>query len=89
MVINSIIAAAVVNANKSSGTIYQMGSSLRNPIKFSESHDIVFRYFNLNPWLNQEGKPVKVIKGTILKSMAAFQMYMAIHYVLPMKVCSS
>ncbi|KAK9911243.1 hypothetical protein M0R45_035164 [Rubus argutus] len=85
MVINSIIAAAVVNANKSSGTIYQMGSSLRNPIKFSESHDIVFRYFNLNPWLNQNGEPVKVSKVTILKSMAAFQMYLAIHYVLPMK----
>lgn len=89
MLVNSIIVAMVANANQSSGNkIYHVGSSLRNPLNFFQMHNFIFRYFTKNPWLNKDGMPVIVTKGTVLTTMAAFRMYMNIRYMLPLKVCS-
>lgn len=85
MVVNSIIAAMVVNANKSSGIIYHVGTSLRNPIKFCDIHDIVFSYCTENPWINKDGTIVKVEKCTMFKTMASFRMYMQIRFMLPLQ----
>jgi fatty acyl-CoA reductase len=85
--VNSIIAAMVVNANKSSGIIYHVGTSLRNPIKFCDIHDIVFSYCTENPWINKDGTIVKVEKCTMFKTMASFRMYMQIRFMLPLQVC--
>lgn len=86
MLVNSIIVAMVANANQSSGNmIYHVGSSLRNPLNFFQMHNFIFRYFTKNPWLNKDGMPVTVTKGTILTTMATFRMYMNIRYMLPLK----
>lgn len=84
---NSIIAAMAVNANKYSGIIYHVGTSLRNPIKFCDIHDIVFKYCTENPWINKDGTIVKAGKFTMFKTMASFHMYMQIRYMLPLQVC--
>ncbi|OWM73674.1 hypothetical protein CDL15_Pgr026774 [Punica granatum] len=85
MVVNSIIVAMVAHANQRSDGIYQMGSSLRNPVRYVNLQDYAFHYFTENPWINKDGKPVKVGKVTVLKSMASFHRYMAIRYSLWLK----
>ncbi|XP_040362910.1 fatty acyl-CoA reductase 1 isoform X2 [Rosa chinensis] len=86
MLVNSIIIAMVANANQSSGNIiYHVGSSLRNPLNFFQMHNFIFQYFTKNPWLDKDGKPVIVTKGTVLTTMATFRMYMNIRYMLPLK----
>ncbi|XP_004308636.1 PREDICTED: fatty acyl-CoA reductase 3-like [Fragaria vesca subsp. vesca] len=85
IVVNSIIAAMVVNAKKTSGTIYHVGSSLRNSIKFMDVRNFMFQYFTKYPWVYKDGKPIKVRLLTIFKTMATFLIYMKICYMLPLK----
>jgi fatty acyl-CoA reductase len=88
MVINALIMAMVEYANRSttSEIIYHVGSSLRNPFKFSNFQELSFRYFVQNPLIDKDGKPIKVGEITALSSMASFRIYMAIRYSLPLKV---
>ncbi|KAB2603206.1 alcohol-forming fatty acyl-CoA reductase-like [Pyrus ussuriensis x Pyrus communis] len=86
MVVNSIISAIVVNANQSSSHIYHVGSSFRNPIKFCDIQDIMFRYFTKFPWVTKDGKPIKVAKFRMLRTMASFRMYMQIRFMIPLQV---
>ncbi|EEF33300.1 Male sterility protein, putative [Ricinus communis] len=86
MVVNGIIVAMATRYQKqSSEIIYQIGSSLRNPLKFSNIHDFAYRYFSANPWIDKEGSPVKIGKGIVLSSMTSFHMYMAVCFQLPLK----
>ncbi|KAM1763693.1 hypothetical protein ACFX11_003010 [Malus domestica] len=85
MVVNSIISAIVVNANQSSIHIYHVGSSFRNPVKFCDIHDIGFRYFTKFPWVTKDGKPIKVAKFRMLRTMASFRMYMQIRFMIPLQ----
>ncbi|KAH0996837.1 hypothetical protein GBA52_020701 [Prunus armeniaca] len=85
MVVNSITVAMVANANKSSSIIYHVGSSLRNPINFLNIHSFMFRYFTKNPWINKDGKPVKVGKLKLFKTTATFRMYMQVRFMLPLE----
>ncbi|KAJ0083662.1 hypothetical protein Patl1_30443 [Pistacia atlantica] len=87
MVVNAIIVAMVAHAKQQSGNvIYQVGSSLRNPLRYSDLQDYGYRYFTKRPWINKDGKPVKVGKINVMDSMASFHRYMAIRYMLPLKV---
>ncbi|KAK3032799.1 hypothetical protein RJ639_035321, partial [Escallonia herrerae] len=85
MVVNAMIAAMVAHANQQGEIIYQVGSSLANPVAFSEIQDYGQRYFSEHPWVNKDGTPVKVGKVTVLSTMASFRRYMAIRYLLPLK----
>ncbi|PRQ23044.1 putative oxidoreductase [Rosa chinensis] len=76
MVVNSIITAMVVNANKSREIIYHVGTSLRNPLKFSDFHKFMFRYCTKNPWLYNDGRLIKVGKLKMVRTMTAFRLYM-------------
>ncbi|KAJ6696905.1 hypothetical protein OIU85_003281 [Salix viminalis] len=89
MVINALIMAMVEYANRSttpSEIIYHVGSSLRNPFKFSSFQELGNRYFVQNPLIDKDGKPIKVGKITTFSSMASFRIYMAIRYSLALKV---
>ncbi|KAG6737808.1 hypothetical protein POTOM_059338 [Populus tomentosa] len=66
--------------------IYHVGSSLRNPFKFSNFQELGIRYFVQNPLIDKDGKPIKVGEVTAFSSMASFRIYMAIRYSLPLKV---
>ncbi|KAK3041237.1 hypothetical protein RJ639_001520, partial [Escallonia herrerae] len=85
MVVNAMIAAMVAHANQPGEIIYQVGSSLANPVAYSEIQDYGQRYFSEHPWVNKDGTPVKVGKVTVLSTMASFRRYMAIRYLLPLK----
>lgn len=87
LVINCVITAIVARSNQApKNFIYHVASSSRNPLKISDVHDMAYRYFIKRPFTNQSGKPIIISKGTWLTSMDAFDNYMAIRYVLPLKV---
>lgn len=94
MVVNAMMVAMAANANQpcypdddDQIAIYQVGSSVSNPIRFTGIQDYGLRYFTSNPWIGKDGKPIKVGKVTVLSSMDSFHRYLAIHYLLPLKVC--
>ncbi|XP_062172998.1 fatty acyl-CoA reductase 3-like [Alnus glutinosa] len=85
MVVNAIIVAMVAHANQPRDIIYQVGSSVRNPLRNSDLQDFSFRYFSQKPWINKDGKPVKVGKMLVLSSMDSFRRYMAFRYLFLLK----
>ncbi|KAL1155233.1 hypothetical protein V6Z11_A08G010300 [Gossypium hirsutum] len=90
MVVNAIIIAMVAHAsNQPSETIYQVGSSMRNPVKYHNLQDFGYRYFSKKPWINKDGKAVIVGKIRVMDSMASFHRYMALRYLLPLKVSNN
>ncbi|XP_039019087.1 fatty acyl-CoA reductase 3-like [Hibiscus syriacus] len=86
MVVNAMIAAMMAHAShRPLESIYQVGSSVQNPIKYSHLQDYGFRYFSNKPWINKDGKPVIVGKVTVLNSMDSFHRYMAFRYLFLLK----
>ncbi|XP_021279352.1 fatty acyl-CoA reductase 3-like [Herrania umbratica] len=86
MVVNAMIVAMVAHAScQPSETIYQVGSSIRNPLRYYNLQDYGFRYFSKKPWINKDGKPVIVGKVKVMNSMDSFHRYMAIRYLLLLK----
>ncbi|TKY48631.1 Fatty acyl-CoA reductase 3 [Spatholobus suberectus] len=85
MVVNTIIVAMVAHANQPSDIIYHVGSSVINPVRYLNLRDYSLRYFTEKPWINKDGKPVKLDKITILSNMTSFRKYMYIRYLLPLK----
>ncbi|XP_056689738.1 alcohol-forming fatty acyl-CoA reductase isoform X2 [Spinacia oleracea] len=75
MLVNSIIVAMKANLDQPYLSIYQVGSSYRNPINFGELHEFHFRYFTKNPWSNHEGgtSPVKIRKALVLSNVRIFE----------------
>ncbi|XLT04320.1 hypothetical protein HN51_043069 [Arachis hypogaea] len=91
MVVNAMIVAMVGHGNEGDSNsddnfIYHVGSSVSNPVRYQNLHDYSFKYFTAKPWINKEGKPIRVGKVTMLSSMASFHRYMFIRYLLPLKV---
>ncbi|KAJ1440656.1 hypothetical protein SESBI_01722 [Sesbania bispinosa] len=84
MVVNAILVAMEAHANQPYETdiIYHLGSSVSNPVRFSNLQDYSFKYFTAKPYINKDGKPVKVGNVTVLDNMTSFQRYMFIHYFL-------
>ncbi|KAG5525632.1 hypothetical protein RHGRI_032068 [Rhododendron griersonianum] len=91
MVVNSMMVAMAANATHQLASddhvvIYQVGSSVSNPIRVNSVEDYIQLYFQKHPWIGRDGKAVKVGNITRLTSMASFHRYMAIWYLLPLKV---
>ncbi|KAI3822776.1 hypothetical protein L1987_10374 [Smallanthus sonchifolius] len=87
MVVNAMIASIVAHANQTcSQTIYHVGSSVSNPVKFSRIQRCGYRYFTEHPWIGKDGKPVIVGDVTVLNSMASFHKYISLRYLLPLQV---
>ncbi|PIA58968.1 hypothetical protein AQUCO_00400078v1 [Aquilegia coerulea] len=87
MVVNAMIVAMITHLNQSSTEhIYHVGSSMQNPINPNVFTDYAYDYFLKNPVISKDGKPIIVKKPIILTSVASFQSYMALRYILPLKV---
>ncbi|KAK1409995.1 hypothetical protein QVD17_36527 [Tagetes erecta] len=86
MVVNAMIATMAAHANQSScQIIYHVGSSVSNPLKYKSIQQSGYEYFSKHPWINKDGKPVIVSEVKVLKSMASFQRYFALRYLLPLQ----
>jgi fatty acyl-CoA reductase len=86
MVVNAMLVAMVAHANQPGDVVYHVGSSVRNPVTYLNLQDYGFNYFKAKPWINKDGKAVKVGKVTVLTDMDSFQRYMFIRYLLALKV---
>ncbi|RDX83898.1 putative fatty acyl-CoA reductase 4, partial [Mucuna pruriens] len=72
MVVNfMIIASIALSEGLSQNLVYHIGSSSRNPFKFSNLVDVMYCYFTNNPLINKYGKPVVVTKKLTLSSTRA------------------
>ncbi|KAL5765522.1 hypothetical protein ACOSP7_016139 [Xanthoceras sorbifolium] len=88
MVVNAMLMgmAACGNQNSCEEIIYHIGSSMRNPVTSSNIQEFSYHYFTKYPYINKNGKAAKVRKITVLDTSAKFRRYIAIRYVLPLKV---
>lgn len=82
-----MMVAMTEQAGRPGQSIYQVGTSTRNPVRYRRLKEFGLQYFKANPWVNKKGKPVKVGKVKVLKSMDSFHRYMAFRYLLWLKVC--
>uniref|UniRef100_A0A803NCG3 Fatty acyl-CoA reductase n=1 Tax=Chenopodium quinoa TaxID=63459 RepID=A0A803NCG3_CHEQI len=78
MFVNSIIVAMKTHVRIPCLTIYQVGTSYRNPVTFKELHDIHYHYFTNNPWSNGEGNPVIIRKCLVLNNIQIFEIILFI-----------
>ncbi|KAL1823788.1 hypothetical protein DCAR_0311796 [Daucus carota subsp. sativus] len=86
MVVNTMIVAMAAHSNEPEcEVIYHVGSSFSNPVKYNDVKNFGRFYFTRTPWINKDGKAVKVGDVTVLSSMPSFRRYMAIRYLLPLK----
>ncbi|KAG8371186.1 hypothetical protein BUALT_Bualt13G0060800 [Buddleja alternifolia] len=88
MVVNSMLVAMAIRSHQSSDEIiiYNIGSSLRNPIKYDNVRCLIYQYLKRNPLVNDTGKPIKMAKVKILSSMSSFHRYIEIRYLPILKV---
>ncbi|XP_056158982.1 probable fatty acyl-CoA reductase 4 isoform X2 [Syzygium oleosum] len=83
MVVNAMIVAIAVHANQpNSNKIYQVGSSKKHPVTYSDLHDVIRSYFQDSPWIGENGEPVKVHKLKIIGSMASFNKHLRLYILL-------
>lgn len=83
MVVNAMIVAIAVHANQpNSNKIYQVGSSKKHPVTYSDLHDVIWSYFKDSPWIGENGEPVKVHKPKITGSMASFNKDLRLYILL-------
>ncbi|XP_073146337.1 fatty acyl-CoA reductase 1-like [Henckelia pumila] len=87
MVVNCMVAAMAVAAascpnsdEESRLSIYHIGSSKCNPLKFADIKWLMHRFLIENPLLDGRGKPITIGQPTTLNSMATFHRYIATHY---------
>ncbi|XP_058767143.1 fatty acyl-CoA reductase 1-like [Vicia villosa] len=79
MVINCVIASIFIHSNQPpKNFIYQVSSSIRNPLTYCETRNFCHRYFTKNPCINQNGKPIVVSNPFRVNSFAAFNIYMIV-----------
>lgn len=89
MVVNTIIMAMVAHdLQPTNQKIYHVGSSSRNSMRYIDFKRFSYQYFTEKPWINKDGKAVKVGKVTIFNNMASFRKYMNIRYLVFLKVHS-
>ncbi|KAE8674870.1 putative fatty acyl-CoA reductase 5 [Hibiscus syriacus] len=89
MVVNAMVVAMQIHyADRrcSRETIYHISSSSRNPMKLSDFHRFLRCYFTKNPWIDTNGKIVKVSEGTVFSTPHRFFLFIKLKYVLPLKV---
>ncbi|GFQ06078.1 fatty acyl-coa reductase 3 [Phtheirospermum japonicum] len=88
MVVNSMIVSLAAHADEPTETIYHVGSSMSNPVLYHCLQDYGLRFFTERPWINKDGKPVIVRKGTELSTKDIVRRYMQMHYLIPLKILS-
>lgn len=86
--INAMILAMVAHMNKPySRIIYHVGSSMSNPLSISSFRNCVIDYFIKHPLMSRQGSPIITTRNIkLLTSMNSFNRYVAIRYMIPLKV---
>ena len=88
MVVNAIIMA--ISAHKLQPSrhtiIYHVSSSMKNSISNVNSLNYILQYFTEKPWINKDGKAIKIKKLTLFNDIASFHRYTTLRYLVFLKV---
>ncbi|XP_071912461.1 fatty acyl-CoA reductase 2, chloroplastic-like [Coffea arabica] len=78
MVVNAILAAMAKHgeAGKSGSNIYQIASSVVNPLVFKDLATLLYEHFNSSPCFDSKGKPIRVPKMELFRSMEDFSTHL-------------
>lgn len=89
IVVNTMIMAMAAHEDQPSDqTIYHVGSSARNSMTHIDLQRFSYQYFTQKPLIDKNGKAIKLGKVTLFNSMAKFHRYLAIRYLIFLKVRS-
>ncbi|XP_059296013.1 fatty acyl-CoA reductase 2, chloroplastic [Lycium ferocissimum] len=71
MVVNATLAAIAKHgaAGKLGSNIYQVASSVVNPLVFKDLAMLLFEHFNSSPYIDSKGRPIHVPRMKLLNSM--------------------
>ncbi|XP_072979734.1 probable fatty acyl-CoA reductase 4 [Typha angustifolia] len=83
-VVNAMMAILAAHSHESSSFIYQIGSSLQNPLTIGEFISMAYRYCVQNPFTKRDGSLIKV-KQVQLTTMAVFQICMSLLLKVPLQ----
>ncbi|KAG0622426.1 hypothetical protein M758_3G096500 [Ceratodon purpureus] len=83
-VVNALLASMAKNAQKPGLQVYQVASSVVNPMTFNILADVALELFTKDPMVDRSGKPIKVRRMLFVQSMVAFNLYMWFVYQLPL-----
>ncbi|EYU20678.1 hypothetical protein ABFS82_11G002000 [Erythranthe guttata] len=81
MVVNATLAAMAKHgeAGKPEYNIYQVASSVVNPLVFRDLADLLYQHFNSSPFMDSTGNPVRVPKMKLFHSMEDFSSHLWRH----------
>ncbi|MFN2422084.1 MAG: AMP-binding protein [Gemmatimonadota bacterium] len=60
MVVNALLASIPKIAEDGGLAVYQVATGSRNPVRMHELHELIVGYFQANPMLDKEGRPIEV-----------------------------
>eukprot|EP00253_Pinus_taeda_P004114 PITA_04114 len=73
MVVNATLAAMAKHAGKPGLKVYQVASSVANPIRVGKVINIIFEHFKCNPYIDNKEKPIRLMKAiTCVHTMEDF-----------------
>ncbi|KAH9326783.1 hypothetical protein KI387_006961, partial [Taxus chinensis] len=79
MVVNATLAAMAKHAGKPGLEVYQVGSSVANPLLFGDLANSVTRHFKEKPYVDNKGNPVKVNRVQLFSEIDDFVTHMWSH----------
>lgn len=81
MVVNATLAAMAKHgaSGKAEYNIYQVASSVVNPLVFRDLAKLLYEHFNSSPFMDSTGNPVRVPKMKLFNSMEDFSSHLWRH----------
>lgn len=86
LVVNALLAAMTKHAQTPRLKVYQVASSVVNPMSFNILADVSLELFTKDPMMDKNGQPIRVQRMNFVQSMTAFNLYLWFVYQLPLKV---
>lgn len=86
LVVNALLAAMAKHAKRPGLQVYQVASSVVNPMTFNILADVALELFTKDPMVDRTGKPIKVKRMRFVQSMDAFNLYLWFVYQLPLQL---
>eukprot|EP00253_Pinus_taeda_P021293 PITA_21293 len=75
MVVNATLAAMAKHAGKAGVKVYHVASSVANPLRLGEIVTIIFEHFKCNPYIDHNGKPIRLLKEmTLINTMENYRL---------------
>ncbi|KAJ7556586.1 hypothetical protein O6H91_05G089100 [Diphasiastrum complanatum] len=86
MVVNATLAAMAKHAGQPGLTVYQIGSSVVNPLIFERLADLTYEHFRSHPFVDQNGVPIVTPKLRLFKDKISFRVFNYLNSELPRRL---